>query len=88
MVVTAASVVRALTDEAGIVPGNLAGVGVGVPGVVDPAVPGPDDDQDGTADCHDGFLLATPSGNAPVAFAQDVSVRPTETAASPRTLAR
>jgi len=32
VVVTAASVVRALTDEAGIVPGNLAGVGVGVLG--------------------------------------------------------
>ena len=37
VVATAASVVRALTDEAGILPSNLAGVGVGVPGVVDPA---------------------------------------------------
>jgi glucokinase len=36
VVATSASVVRALTDEAGIVPGNLVGVGVGVPGIVDP----------------------------------------------------
>lgn len=35
VVATSTSVVRALTDEAGT-PGNLVGVGVGVPGVVDP----------------------------------------------------
>ena len=35
VVATSTSVVRALTDEAGI-RGNLVGVGVGVPGVVDP----------------------------------------------------
>jgi glucokinase len=37
VVATAASVVRALTDEAGT-PGKLTGVGVGVPGVVDPTL--------------------------------------------------
>ncbi|MEP7194806.1 MAG: ROK family protein [Actinomycetota bacterium] len=35
VVATSASVVRALTGGAGV-PGNLAGIGVGVPGVVDP----------------------------------------------------
>jgi len=31
----------------------------------------PDDDQDGTADRDDGFLLAAPAGDAPVSFAQE-----------------
>jgi len=38
VVTTAAAVVRALADASGSVPGLLGGVGVGVPGVVDPAV--------------------------------------------------
>lgn len=37
VVTTAAKAVRALTDEAGTGPGALVGVGIGVPGVVDPA---------------------------------------------------
>lgn len=37
VVMTAAKAVRALTDGAGTGPGALVGVGIGVPGVVDPA---------------------------------------------------
>lgn len=54
--------------------------------VVAEQVPG--DDQDGAADRDDGSLLAAAPGDPPVALAEEGSVRPAETAASPRTRAR
>src|SRR4051812_31877247 len=71
--------VAELLQFADVVPDLALGVGPGgvvVGAEVDELCVGvgeqrPDDDQDGAADCHDGPLLAAPSGDAAVALAEE-----------------